>query len=297
MTNQLSQQNLNLKYRLINQLTQNKFRMITHSGVDPLFLHVWLKVHKFENDQLDLRTIKSRNSVIENIENPIVLDLLESDFRSFQAYNGSVENFFDVDILFFKQNGQLNYRSVKRTPMTRRVIIITKNHSGKFTQTNLSDLQSGYPIEMSIKSIFSIYEIFESIEIIPNHQFNVHEFEEKHKICIDLYKKNGNMCQLDYNMTGIRHPSWEPKHRIKIAISNLDIPHLPRFHWVPSDQLVSKEYFCTKLPGKCGYSTSNIKHLQDHERTCSDETTIESKQVSDVHLAIEIKRLGLLWSS
>ena len=253
--------------------------MITHSTVDPLFLHVWLKVHKFQDNQLDLRTKKVRTNVTYEINNETVLDLLETDFRDFESKNCSIETFFDVDILFFKENGRQNYYPVRRTVMHRRVVIICKNKKGKFVDKSLDDLNSEYPIEMSIKSIFSIYGINEAIEIIPNHQFNAHDFEDRHKVCIDLYKKNGNMCQLDYDMTGIRHPSWKPKHRIRIAVDNLDIPYLPRFYLVPSDQLISKEYFCTKLPGKCGYSTFKIGNLKQHEKNCSDQTEIESKQV------------------
>ena len=253
--------------------------MITHPSVDSLFLHTWIKVHQFQNDQLDLRAQKVRTNVTYKITNETVLSLLETDFRDFKSKKCSVERYFDIDILFFKENGQQIYKPVKRTMMTRNVIIITKNKKNKFTNINLNDLKSDSPIEMSIKSVFSIYRIYEPIELMPNYQFNMNTVEEKYKICVELYKKNGNMCQLDYDLPGIRYPSWEPKHRIRIAVDNLDIPHLPRFYWVPSDQLISKEYFCTKMPGICGYSTLKLDHLQRHEETCSDETKIESKQV------------------
>ena len=253
--------------------------MITHSGIDPLFLDVWLKVHRFENDQLNLRTIKSRNSVTFNIGNETVTNLLETDFQDFQSRKCSIETYFDIDILFFKENGRLIYNPVKRTPMTRSVVIVCKNKKGKLVHKDLSDLKSDFPLEMSLKSVFSIFGIYETVPLIPNHQFNLDSIEEKYKICVELYKKNGNMCQLDYDLPGIRYPSWEPKHRIRIAVDNLDIPHLPRFYWIPSNQLISTEYFCTRMPGICGYSTLKLDHLQRHEETCSDETTIESKQV------------------
>ena len=253
--------------------------MITHSGIDPLFLNVWLKVHRFEKDQLNLRTIKSRNSVTFNIGNETVVKLLENDFQDFTSQKCSVETYFDIDILFFKENPRKMFNPIKRTPMTRSVIIICKNRSGKIIDKNLSDLKSEFPLEMSLKSIFSIFGIHEPVPLIPNYQFNLNDLEEKYEILVELYKKVGNMCQLDYDLPGIRYPSWEPNHRIRIAVDNLDIPHLPRFYWIPSDQLVSREYFCTRMPGICGYSTLHIGHLQRHEETCSDETTIESKQV------------------
>ena len=253
--------------------------MINQPSVDSLFLNVWLKVHRFENDQLDLKPKRSRKSVTYQITNEAVLSLLEADFQDFKSRNCSVETYFDIDILFFKENGRLIYNPVKRTPMTRSVIIICKNKSGKIIDKDLSDLKSDFPIEMSVKSIFSLFEIYEPVQVIPNYQFNMNYIEEKFRICVDLYKKCGNMCQIDYNLPGIRQPSWQPNHRIRIAVDNLDIPHLPRFYWIPSDQLISKEYFCTKMPGICGYSTQHICNLQRHEETCSDETKIESKQV------------------
>ena len=258
--------------------------MINHSSIDPLFLNVWLKVHKFENDQLDLKTKRSRNSVTYHIGNEIVLNELETNFQDFKSRNCSEETFFDIDILFFKENSRNLFNPVKRTRMTRPVVIICKNRSGKIIDKDLSDLKSDFPIEMSIKSIFSIYGINEPVEFIPNYQFNMNDLEEKYRIVVELYKKVGNMCQLDYDLPGIRYPSWEPKHRIRIAVDNLDIPHLPRFYWIPSDQLISKEYFCTKMPGICGYSTHKLDHLQRHEETCSDETKIESKQVISFHI-------------
>ena len=254
--------------------------MINHSSVDSLFLNVWLKVHQFQNDQLDLRTKKSKNSVTYQITNETVLSLLENDFQDFKSRKCSVETYFYIDILFFKENARKLFNPVKRTLMTRPVIIICKNRTGKIIDKNLSDLKSDFPIEMSIKSIFSIFEISEPVQLIPNYQFNLNDLEEKYQVCVELYKKVGNMCQLDYDLPGIRYPSWDPKHRIRIAVDNLDIPHLPRFYWIPSDQLISKEFFCTKMPGICGYSTQNICHLQRHEETCSDETKIESKQVT-----------------
>ena len=253
--------------------------MITHPSIDSLFLHTWLKVHRFQNNQLDLRTKKVRTNVTYQITNETVLSLLEADFQDFKSRKCSEETYFDIDILFFKQNGRNNYYPVNRTAMNRRVIFIARNKKRKFENISLSDLKSDFPIEMSIKSIFSIYGIDEPVHLIPNYQYNLNDLEEKYKICVELYKKVGNMCQLDYDLPGIRYPSWEPKHRIRIAVDNLDIPHLPRFYWIPSDQLISKEYFCTKMPGICGYSTQLICNLQRHEETCSDETKIESKQV------------------
>ena len=121
--------------------------------------------------------------------------------------------------------------------------------------------------------------IFDTIDILPLDDLNIYDFENKHAICIDIYKRNGNMSQKYWNIPGNRDPPWTPKYRIKVAVDNLDNPEPPKLFWIPCDSLITKELFCTNLPGVCAYSTTSLQHLQQHEMTCSDETAIESKQV------------------
>ena len=52
-----------------------------------------------------------------------------------------------------------------------------------------------------------------------------------------------------------------------------------KFYWIPCNSLIANEMICTKMPGKCQYSTTHLPNLKRHEETCSEETRIESKQV------------------
>ena len=252
--------------------------MKIESEVDQLFLHSWLKVHKFEVEQLDLRSKKKRSDVVHEIGCPIIESQLKSDYEDFRKSSLSVENYFDVDILFCKQNGQNNFCAINREPLNRNVIILFRTKKNKFDFAN-HPIVTKVPIEMSLKSILSIYGISETVEILPLQKMNVRDLEDKYQICLDLYRKVGNMGQLHYDFPGFREPTWTPKHRIKIAIDHMEIPYLPKFYWIPSDQLITTEHFCTKMPGKCGYSTFQLSHLERHENTCSDETKIVSKRV------------------
>jgi len=252
--------------------------MKIESEVEQLFLHSWLKVHKLEVEQLDLRSKKNRTRVVHEISCPIIVSQLISDYEDFKKSGKTVENYFDVDILFCKQNGKNTFSAVKREPPKRSMIILfrTKNNEFDFADHPITTKE---PIEMSLKSILSIYGISETVKILPLQQINVRDLEDKYKICLDLYRKVGNMGQLHYDFPGFREPSWTPKHRIKIAIDHMEIPYLPKFYWIPCDQLITTEHFCTKMPGKCGYSTFELYNLERHEKTCSDETKIVSKQV------------------
>ena len=257
--------------------------IILKSEIDCLFLHAWIKYHKLTIDQLQLKPAKKTCQVQKHeITCDIVLAQLHNDYQSYKESKKSVQDFFNIDILVFKENSQGYFNAVKSSCLDRRIIVLCKRKKSNLFILDgvpLSELRSVHPIEMSIKSLLSIYDISETIKLLPFEEMNIYKFEDKYQVCIDIYKRNGNMCQKYYNIPGNRDPSWTPKYRIKVGVDNLEIPYLPKFFWIPCDSLVHKTMFCSKLPGICGYSTTIPQHLVDHELSCSDQTTVESKQV------------------
>ena len=257
--------------------------IILKSEIDCLFLHAWIKYHKLTIEQLQLKPAKKTCQVQKHeITCDIVLTQLHNDYQSYKESKKSVKDFLNIDILIFRENSQGHFNAVKSQCLDRQIIVLCqKRQSGVYILDGvpLSELRSVHPIEMSIKSLLSIYDIAESIKLLPFEEMNIYKFEDKFKVCIDIYKRNGNMCQKYYNIPGNRDPSWTPKYRIKVGVDNLEIPYLPKFFWIPCDSLVHKTMFCSKLPGICGYSTTIPQHLADHEGSCSDQTTVESKQV------------------
>ena len=257
--------------------------IILKSEIDYLFLHAWIKFHKITIDQLELKPAKKTNQVQKyEITNETILDQLEYDFRAFRESEQAVEDFFNVDIVIFRQNTRGNFFTSKRKCHDRRILILyqAKNSSLLLGELSFSELNSTQPIEMSLKSIFSIYNIRETITILPFQELNIYGFEDKYQVCVDIYKRNGNMCQKSYDVPGNREPRWPPKHRIKVGVDFIDIPYLPKYYWIPCDSLITKKMFCTKLPGICAYSTTKSDTLKDHELKCSDQTKVESKQVN-----------------
>ena len=276
--------------------------IILKSEIDSLFLHAWIKYHKITIDQLELKPAKQNSRVQKyKITSEVVLGQLQEDYSLFLQSKKSVEDFFNVDIITFKCNAQNNYFTSKTKCHDRRIIILCQKRMSSLYMlegVSLAELNSTHPIEMSLKSILSIYDIQEPLNILPLDELNIYGFEDRHQVCIDIYKRNGNMCQKYWNIPGNRDPPWSPKHRVKVAVDNLDKPDPPKLFWIPCDSLITKELFCTRLPGVCAYSTTLLQNLEKHELTCSDETVIESKQVT-LNLTKNyslIRFVGFIWS-
>ena len=51
------------------------------------------------------------------------------------------------------------------------------------------------------------------------------------------------------------------------------------YYWLPSDSLIQTRHRCSVLPGKCLYFTTKSWHLPQHEKRCTDQTKIKTKQV------------------
>ena len=51
------------------------------------------------------------------------------------------------------------------------------------------------------------------------------------------------------------------------------------YYWLPSKALIQTRHRCTVLPGKCLYFTTKAWHLPQHEKRCTDQTKIRTKQV------------------
>jgi len=276
--------------------------IILKSEIDSLFLHAWIQYHKLTTNQLELKPAKKTNQIQKyEITSEVVLGQLQEDYKLFLQSKQSVEDFLNVDIIIFKCNSQNNYFTSKTKCQDRRIIILFQKRMSSLYILNgvsLAELNSTHPIEMSLRSILSIYDISEPLNILPLDELNIYDFEDKHGVCIDIYKRNGNMSQKNWDIPGNRDPPWTPKYRIKVAVDNLDNPEPPKLFWIPCDSLITKELFCTRLPGVCAYSTTSLQHLQQHEMTCSDETVIESKQVT-LNLTKNyslIRFEGFIWS-
>ena len=62
------------------------------------------------------------------------------------------------------------------------------------------------------------------------------------------------------------------------------------YYWIPDKSLVQTRHRCTVLPGKCLYFATQPSDLTKHEKTCTDQTKVKTKQVSLYHMT------HIIWS-
>ena len=137
--------------------------IILKSEIDSLFLHAWIKLHKLTVDQLELKPAKKNSKAQKHeITNEFVLGQLLDDYNAFLRSQQSVEDFLNINILIFKENSQGNFNAIKHKCLDRPIVILCQKRTTKLFILEgipLSELRSVKPIEMSIKSILSIYGI------------------------------------------------------------------------------------------------------------------------------------------
>ena len=57
------------------------------------------------------------------------------------------------------------------------------------------------------------------------------------------------------------------------------------YYWLPSKAIIQTRHRCSVLPGKCMYFTTKAWNLPKHEKRCTDQTRIRTKQVSAVNIS------------
>ena len=146
--------------------------IILKSEIDCVFLHAWIKYHKLTIDQLELKPVKKTNQVQKHeITSEVVLSQLQDEYKSFLESKQTVEDFLNIDIITFKCNSRNKYFTTKTKCLDRRIIILFKKRMSNLyilDDIPLSELNSTQPIEMSLRSILSIYQIFETLNIFPH---------------------------------------------------------------------------------------------------------------------------------
>ena len=65
------------------------------------------------------------------------------------------------------------------------------------------------------------------------------------------------------------------------------------YHWIPSKSLIQTRHRCNVLPGKCLYFTDKPWNLPRHEKTCTDQTKIKTKQVWTIQFPNKIFKVSI----
>ena len=244
--------------------------MVFISGVQQKFLHVWLSVHRIKESELSLTlgghgTGSHKRQYIGNLS---IARRIKNDYIEFRARNTDLENFFDRSIIEFKQ-----IRSDR--PFTTRIETITRNPVFVFKRQNVyclqpnTKLKAWKPIQMSLRAIFSIYDI--------QHDFNQDRLideavalQEPNDVDVNFYLLDNNKAYRSKSLPGFRESG---NRIIHIAV------HDNMFYWLPSSNLITQRFYCQKLPGKCLFWAERKLNVEEHEKICSDESIVRAKQV------------------
>ena len=144
---------------------------------------------------------------------------------------------------------------IKRFP-----IFLTIDRKGRVQHgASLGQFNSDRPIKMSVDLIFALYG-----RRCPDN-FSSRNFPED----VEIYTVVDGQA--------VNTPDSSGRSKCKeVILCGYDGAC---YYWLPNRSLVQKQFKCTKYPGKCLYKTNQSCHFNRHLETCTDETTVTSKQV------------------
>ena len=246
--------------------------MVHLSGVDQAFLHVWLSCYRIRNEDLELRrggqgSQKGGNRQ-EFIHNPSLVRRIKADHGEFKSRKTDLETYFDRSIIEFKQP-KTNFpftTSIQSVP--KEPVFVCKGPKGKYCLTEpLNQLKAKKPIRMSLKHIFSIYDIHH--DFVDSSIEECLALENAHKVECRFYHLDKNKAFWSEDLPGFRNSG---DRIINIAIKD------GSYYWLASSNLIEERFFCKKT-SKCKFYARDKTDQARHEETCSDESIVRSKQV------------------
>ena len=241
--------------------------MVHLSGVDQAFLHLWLSVYRIKEDELHLRGERGRGRA-QFINNPSLVRRIKSDHDEFKIRNTNLQAYFDRSIIEFKRSnaGKPFFTSIQS--VSKQPVIVCKTR-GKYCLTDpFENLKAKKPIRMSLKHIFSIYDIHH--DFVDSSIPECLELENSHNVQCRFYHLDGNKAYWSADLPGFRK-SDAPI--INIAVDN------GNYYWLASSNLIEERHYCTKNTSKCKFYANDSTHRKIHEANCSTESIIRSKQV------------------
>ena len=231
--------------------------VLSHDGIDTVFLHTWLIYKGIFLDKLAPCLIK-RNRKFQITDNKL-LECIFVDYNRFQKSKIAIDDFFDRQIIIARGNKKNFKLSIDR--IVRKPIFIFQNTNKNFLfGVSLKELTSTKVIPCPLEILFDIYGLDER----PR---NLSLFQPKCGRTFSVLKVLKDKAFVD----------------IDSAYATPDIPighNQKTFFFIPSEKLIQKRYFCRKFPDQCHYHSKYEQHRSQHESICSNETIIKSKQVN-----------------
>ena len=243
--------------------------MVHLIGIDQAFLHLWLSVYRIKEDELHLRRGDHRSGKAQFINDPSLVRRIKSDHNDFKSRKSNLQTYFDRSIIEFKRSnaGKPFFTSIQS--ISQQPVIVCKTR-GKYCLTQPSDqLKAKKPIRMSLKHIFSIYDIHH--DFVDSSIGECVELENSHNVECRFYHLDGNKAYWTSELPGFRKSV--DRQIINIAVDN------GNYYWLASSNLIEERHYCTKNTSKCKFYANDSTHRKIHEANCSTESIIRSKQV------------------
>ena len=224
---------------------------VTLNGIPDLFLHCFLNYHRLQ--WVDLSIIHRGKCNI--IGNELLIQNLRGNFRRFQELGVTIHAFFNRQIVIVNRQGNTNRCLIRDREFTNIPLFVV-NFRGKLL-FGQPELYSKNPIRMPLDNLCQFMQI----------PFTNLTFEDCPRN-VDMFKVENGTCFSDHESPGTS------KNDKLIGFDGTNV------YWIPTRDIIKKQFFCTRNPGRCGVYFDHAGHLKDHEAICTVNTKITSKQVS-----------------
>ena len=240
--------------------------MVHLSGVDQAFLHLWLSVFKIKEDELHLRGERGRGRA-QFINNPSIVRRIKSDHEDYKARKTSLQAYFDRSIIEFRRSDQRYVYNTSLESVSNHPAFVFKTKGKYCLNQPLDELKAKKPIRMSLKHIFSIYDIHH--DFVDSSIEECLALEDSHNVECRFYHLDGNKAYWTSELPGFRNLD---RQIINIAVQN------GNFYWLASSNLIEERFYCQKT-AKCNFYARDKFNQERHEDSCSPVSIVRSKQV------------------
>ena len=241
--------------------------MVSLSGVDQAFLHVWLSIFRIKNEDLQLRAGRGTGRT-KFISNPSLMRRIKTDHADYKSRKTDLETYFDRSIIEFKRSDQRYAFNTSIESVSKQPVFVCKSKNKYCLTESLDQLKAKKPIKMSLKHIFSIYDIHH--DFVDSSIEECLALENAHNVECRFYHLDNNKAYWSADLPGFRNSG---NRIINIALKD------GIYYWLASPNLIEERFFCAQT-AKCRYWSDDRRNRDRHEETCSDESIVRSQQVT-----------------
>ena len=242
--------------------TQELFTITLKNGktaLDAQFVMCYLTVNQINYSDLALKKSKNWNT----ITNRRITDDIKMRYQYFLLSGKQLGEFFNRQIVIVRETRGRNsipQLIIESEEINSDPIFITVDRKKRVKHgADFKNFTAEKPIKMPIELIFKIHG-----KLCPE------DFPNTFPPYVETYPVISGEAIRNKDASG---KSKSPEV-MRIGHNG------PNWYWIPNEKMIITIYRCTKYPRKCLYKTSDWGNFERHVSTCTDQTIIESKQVT-----------------